>query len=216
MYKIKLIILTIFRIMKYLLGKKKRYSNLLLQIILNKPKTILEVGVYNGNRALEMIQAAKIFNKNIKYFGFDLFEDFSDDILINEHSKKPTGEKQIFEKLSKHSEVKLIKGNTIQTLPNFITENRLDIDFIFIDGGHSIKTIEEDCKNCLKIINNKSYIIFDDYYLNDHEIVQKYGSNKTFEQFDNSKYFKKLLPFTDVFKIDQKFQYIKMFKIKLK
>ena len=37
------------------------------------PKKILEIGVYNGRRSLQMIEAAKIFNKDIFYKmkGFD-------------------------------------------------------------------------------------------------------------------------------------------------
>ena len=87
MSKIFFFILTIFRILKYFLSKKKRYSNLLINILIERPKSILEVGVYNGNRALEMIQAARVFYDEINYYGFDLFEDFKKKILKEEHSK---------------------------------------------------------------------------------------------------------------------------------
>ena len=65
-----------YRTVKYYLSNTKRYAFLLNSIYKNKPKTILEVGVYNGNRAVEMIETAKIFNKDIMYYGFDLFEEF--------------------------------------------------------------------------------------------------------------------------------------------
>ena len=49
--------LTIYRILRYLFSKTKRYSILLFLILVNRPKSILEIGVYNGVRAREMIEA---------------------------------------------------------------------------------------------------------------------------------------------------------------
>ena len=74
---------TLFRIVKYyLFSNYKRYLNLLVAILFCKPKNILEIGVYNGKRANEMIDASKIFNNKINYYGFDLFEK-----LLNPISK---------------------------------------------------------------------------------------------------------------------------------
>ena len=78
MKRIYYLILTIYRIIKYLLSNTKRYSNILFFVLLHKPKTILEIGVYTGRRAQEMIEAAKVFNKKIEYYGFDLFELMND------------------------------------------------------------------------------------------------------------------------------------------
>ena len=72
--KIYYLILTLFRIFKYLLSNTKRYSNLLFLILIHKPKSIVEIGIYKGFRSKEMIQAAKIFNSDVQFFGFDLFE----------------------------------------------------------------------------------------------------------------------------------------------
>ena len=107
MSKIFFFILTILRILKYLLSKKKRYSNLLINILIERPKSILEVGVYNGNRALEMIQAARVFYDEINYYGFDLFEDFKKKILKEEHSKTPIS-KKITDKLSNYGNYKTL------------------------------------------------------------------------------------------------------------
>ena len=65
-----------FRLVKYYLSSTKRYAFLLQSIYKKKPKSIIEIGVYNGKRAIEMIETAKIFNDEIVYYGFDLFEDF--------------------------------------------------------------------------------------------------------------------------------------------
>ena len=210
-----LFILTILRILKYLLSNKKRYSNLLINILINKPKSILEVGVYNGKRALEMIQAAKIFNSKINYYGFDLFEDFKQKILKKEHSKIPNSLKEIKKKLTHHGNIKLYKGFTSQTLPKFVKKKIL-VDFIFIDGGHAIKTIQNDWKYCSKIMNKNSIVIFDDYYLGSKNILAKFGSNKTFNNINSNRYLKSLLPFVDEFHKKYYLQKIKMFKVKFK
>ena len=215
MTKIFFFILTIFRILKYLLSKKRRYSNLLINILIERPKSILEVGVYNGNRALEMIQAARVFYNEINYYGFDLFEDFQKNILEKEYSKIPISRKKITHKLSHYGTIKLYKGFTEKTLPKFLKKKIL-VDFIFIDGGHAIKTIENDWKYCSKLMRKDSLVIFDDYYLGNKNLLSKFGSNKTYKKISINNYRKALLPFVDEFDKKYYLQKIKMFKVKLK
>ena len=215
MTKIFFFILTIFRILKYLLSKKRRYSNLLINILIERPKSILEVGVYNGNRALEMIQAARVFYNEINYYGFDLFEDFQKNILEKEYSKIPISRKKITHKLSHYGTIKLYKGFTEKTLPKFLKKKIL-VDFIFIDGGHAIKTIENDWKYCSKLMRKNSLVIFDDYYLGNKNLLSKFGSNKTYKKISINNYRKALLPFVDEFDKKYYLQRIKMFKVKLK
>ena len=140
--------LTVFRILRYLFSKTKRYSFLLFLILINKPKSILEIGVYNGIRAKEMIEAAKVFNLKIDYYGFDLFEIMNDDILNNELSKMPLSEISVKKFLSKTANIKLFKGYSQTTLKNFNEK----VDFIFIDGGHKIETIKNDWLNCKRLL----------------------------------------------------------------
>lgn len=215
MSKIFFFILTIFRILKYLISKKRRYSNLLINILIERPKSILEVGVYNGNRALEMIQAARVFYDEINYYGFDLFEDFQKKILKKEYSKTPISRKKISHKLSNYGTIKLYKGLTNITLRKFL-KKKIFIDFIFIDGGHAIKTIENDWKYCSKLMRKHSLVIFDDYYLGNKNLISKFGSNKTYKNININSYHKALLPFVDEFDKKHYLQRIKMFKVKLK
>ena len=215
MSKIFFFILSIIRILKYLLSKKKRYSNLLISILICKPKSILEVGVYNGKRALEMIHAAKVFNDKIQYYGFDLFEDFQKKILKKELSKTPHTIQSIKKKIYKYGSIKLYKGFTKKTLPKFLKSKRL-IDFIFIDGGHSIKTIENDWKYCSKLMNKKSIVIFDDYYIKKSKFLIKFGSNKIYKKINSRKYLKTFLPFIDKIENMNYKQNIKMFSVKLR
>lgn len=216
--KIILIFFLIKVICKYFFLGPRRYLNLFLNIIFIKPKIILEIGVYRGTRSLEMIKIANIFNKKIKYFGFDLFEDFylKKNILNNELSKNPQNIKVIKEKLKFNKDIKIYlnKGFTKKTLPIFL-KKKIKIDFAFIDGGHSITTIKNDWKYVKKMMHKKSVTIFDDYYLNDINITKKFGCN-FLKKILNKKYNLFLLPFTDKFLKKGKYKFIKMIKITLK
>ena len=164
-------ILLLVRIfLKYFFSKTKRYLNIFFLIIKSKPKSILEIGVYRGIRSSEMIQLAKIFNKNVYFYGFDLFENI----------------------------------------------NNKKINFIFIDGGHSIKTISNDWKNCIKFLNKETTIVFDDYYVSNHKIIKKFGCNNLINNLSKKKYHIKVLPFTDYFQLMEKKTGIKMVLVKLK
>ena len=213
MYNIFFLIKTFLRIIYYFFSNEKRYVNLILLILKNKPKKILEVGVYNGRRALQMIEAAKIFNKDIEYYGFDLFEDLTRDELIREESKQPNSMKEIISRLQKHAKIKLFKGYTKNTLKKFLLNNKNKIDFCFIDGGHTIKTIENDYKYCSKISRKNSLIVFDDYYTLNVPNTNKFGSNKIYNYLNKINKKIKLLPFEDTYyRIDKK-KKIKMFYV---
>ena len=196
MKKIYYFILTIYRIIKYLFSNTKRYSNILFFVLLYKPKTILEIGVYTGRRAQEMIEAAKVFNEKIEYYGFDLFEMMNDKILKKELSKIPSSKKKIQQKLSKIADVKLFKGFTNKTLPKL---KNTKVDFIFIDGGHAVNTIYSDWIKCKNFIKKNTVIVFDDYYVNDKKIIKKYGCNKVIDTISEKKFEKKLCKLTDSF-----------------
>jgi predicted O-methyltransferase YrrM len=181
--------------LRYLFSKTKRYSILLFLILINRPKSILEIGVYNGVRAREMIEAAKVFNLNINYYGFDLFEIMNKNILTEELSKMPLSEKQIDNFLSKIANIQLFKGYSQITLKSF----KEKVDFVFIDGGHKIETIENDWRNCQKLLKKNSVVIFDDYFFNNKNLVEEFGCNKVVKQISNKEYNTKNLYFIDKF-----------------
>lgn len=144
--------------------KPQRYKNLILEINACKPKTIIEIGTWIGDHAKEMIETALKHVGRVYYFGFDLFEHITDKQITEENSKQVKAEYlQVLSKLQKinNAHVSLIMGNTKETLANQPAQL---IDFIFIDGGHSLETIESDWKNIQKFIHDKTVIIFDDYY----------------------------------------------------
>ena len=190
------LILTIYRILKYLISNTKRYSNILLLILFYRPKSIIEIGVYRGVRSKQMIQAARIFNKNIEYFGFDLFEMINQKIQKKELSKIPYSKKDIKNNLSKYAKVKLFKGYTSKTLDKLKNKK---VDLIFIDGGHRLDTIKNDWNKSKKFQKKNTIIIFDDYYLDNKKIIKNFGCNLVVNKIDEKKYSKKLFFFTDRF-----------------
>ena len=172
--------LTILRIIKYLISDTKRYSIILSTIFYYRPKSIIEIGVYRGVRAKEMIQAAQIFNKNIEYFGFDLFEMINKKIQRKELSKIPYSKKDIKNNLSKYAKVRLFKGYTSKTLDKLKNKK---VDLIFIDGGHRLDTIKNDWYKSIKFQKN-TIIIFDDYYLDNEKIIRNFGCNLVVNKID--------------------------------
>ena len=183
--------------------------------LVKKPKSILEIGVYTGKRSKEMLMAANVFSNNIEFYGFDLFENFKDKILKEEFSKKPLKKKFIESKLAKYGKINLYKGFTYKTLfPKFIKRNK-KIDFIFIDGGHSIKTIDNDWSYVKKVMHKKTTVIFDDYY-NDTKFTKRFGCNKLINSLDKNKYEIKIFSVADSFFIQNKKISNNIVRIKLK
>ena len=181
---------------KYSFSKYSRYKYLFKLILNQKPKTILEIGVYKGKRSIEMMDLAQCFNKQIIFYGFDLFEKITEKKIKDELSKNPLSKDEIFTKLKNlfpKAKINLIKGDTIKTLKNLDIKNK--IDFIFIDGGHSLNTIKKDWQNVKKLIHRNSLVVFDDYYDDEH-ISKKFGSKNIIKNLGKN-YISKILPSTD-------------------
>lgn len=149
--------------------KVKRYETLIQEVAKRQPSTILEIGTWKGINAAKMINEAKKHRDDIKYYGFDLF-NMNLDMKQKEFHTKHNATKAQAEKNIRDTGVnyELIVGNTIETLKNFYTVNK--IDFIFIDGGHSLDTIESDWSNVKRLIDDHSVVIFDDYYHNRKDV----------------------------------------------
>ncbi len=213
MLRIKYLTKTVIRIFYYLLSNEKRYLNLLVLILIYRPKKILEIGVYNGRRSLQMIEAAKIFSKDVHYYGFDLFEDSNKSIIKRERSKTASRINDILKLLSKHAKVLLFKGFTKQTLKRFAKKNKARVDFAFIDGGHKVETIASDYYYCKRICKKKSIIVFDDFYSLNQPNTKKFGSNKIFFKLKDRQKIK-LLPLEDKYTKNKQKINIKMFLVK--
>jgi hypothetical protein len=179
----------------YFFSEYKRYAQLLLIVFFKRPKSIVEIGVYKGKRSKELIEVARIFNNTVNYYGFDLFDIINEKIFRKESSKFPDKENVIKNKISRIAKVKLFKGFTNKTLPFF----KKKVDLVFIDGGHSIKTISNDWYYVKSMMHKNTYVIFDDYYSNSKNYSQKFGCNKTINQLSND-YKMIILPIKDKIK----------------
>lgn len=168
---------------------------------------LLEVGTWNGKRALRLITAALQNSDSVHYVGLDLFEDGNEELdkiegnvkqrtylhnvkaLLNTFSKDALleGKKVSFE---------LVKGNSRETLPEILS--RYTPDFAYIDGGHSVETIRSDYEN----LKNVPVIVFDDYYKKDGDgslsfDTELYGCNQIVDKELPEDYHKGVIPSRD-------------------
>lgn len=196
------------------IGFMKRYVQLYKFIEAFKFKIITEIGISKGDRAEEMIRTALKNSNKCVYFGFDLFEDLDDETAEKELNKKQISSyNEVYERLRKiQKEHKgfffaLYKGNTRETLPKYadkIIELANDdgiviavkptmSEFVFIDGGHSVETIENDYEH----FKNCPLVILDDYYEPDEKGVMpdinKFGCNFLLKKYPHLK----VLPIAD-------------------
>ena len=150
-----------------------------------------------------MIDAASLDTEteDIEYFGFDLFDLFTADVLESELSKEPLSLREVDSKLAETgAKIQLFQGLSQETLPRFVEqrENR-PIDFIFIDGGHSIATIENDWTHCRAMVGASGAIYLDDYYDNE-EFTGSFGCNQLVARLkDDAEWTVTILPVQDRF-----------------
>ncbi len=166
-------------------GLKKNWGELFLNIVNeHKPKVFLEVGVFCGVTARNVCELLKEIHKNeFRYVGIDLFGEKAsqDEITPNYLNKQKFSNplKNLFynfllrKNLNSYESVQnflknfsknvtLIKGNSNIILRNLDLK---DIDFVFLDGGHSFETVFDDLNSIYKkISSNKSAVILCDDY----------------------------------------------------
>ena len=183
-----------------------RYTQIIELIRKYQPLKLLEVGTWRGQRAEEMILEAMKHHASVTYLGFDLFEDATEETDAKEFNVKKHYEKDVVRNYLRQKfpvcDIQLVRGNTNETLKGFKGE----YDFAFIDGGHSIETIQNDGDNTAHI----PIRVFDDYYIED-EIgcpdITKVGCNQYIESL-KSKYKIEILPDADPIKQGGKTQLV--------
>jgi len=188
----------------------KRYKHLFRTVDRCKARHIMEIGTWNGNHAVAMIKVAKKYwlPGEIEYYGFDLFEDADEKTIEVEISKKPSLYNEVKEKLEKTgAKINLYKGNTLNTLPETV-KDLPKMDFIFIDGGHSIETVQNDWNYSKQLIHDKTMVIFDDYWN-----MEDSGCNKIVDSIDRREFLVEILQPTDKFKKKWGTLYINFVKV---
>ena len=168
-------------------GLDEKWGSLLLNLVNDKkPKHFLEIGVFCGVTSRNICELLnKIHGNNFTYTGFDLFgekinaeideaepeyiktQKFSNplkhfyyNILLKENLNSINSIRKFLKKFKKN--IKLIKGDTNMTLKQHDLSN---IDFAFIDGGHSYETTYNDLSTLYFYMKNKSKIILCDDYI---------------------------------------------------
>ena len=173
-----------------------RYKQLAEVIRHYKPKNFLEVGTWNGGRAIEMALTAFEYTDKVEYYGYDLFEDGTTETDLEEfnvkaHNTMAAVDKRLTEFKDKMKEKKktftfvLTKGNSRETLKQ---ENLFKflptIDFALIGGGNSIPTAKSDYDSLKHI----PIVMMDHYFLADkdkNDVEEKFkGINEVFKSID--------------------------------
>jgi hypothetical protein len=129
--------------------------------------TIVEMGTWNGSRAIQMAETAFAEGLDtVTYFGFDTF-DAGNNRTYEGHTKPHAASSIVEGRLANYAmlmqrqgkvfDFRLIAGNSVETLP-VRSSLVADATFAYIDGGHSYETVASDYA-CLKHV---PYIVFDD------------------------------------------------------
>lgn len=146
-----------------------RYAQLLKAVREKQPRTILEVGTWNGERARQMLNLCP----DATYYGFDLFEDATDDTDAREMNvKKHCAMDHVYVLLDGFT-TQLFRGDTRDTLPRLCPPG---IEFVWLDGGHSVETIRSDWEAIKPKLAPNAWVYFDDYYTGGID-TSKYGCN---------------------------------------
>ena len=182
--------------------KQKNIGDLFLNEVLNaNPKKFLEIGIFQGVTARNVCELLhKIHKDKFKYIGIDIFENdekSKDEVIPNINFKNPlkhfyfryikrenpyslNSVKELLKKFEKNIEI--IKGDSKKILPKIDLSN---VDYVFLDGGHSYETVKNDLNNCKIVIENKGIVLCDDYNLSYAPGVKKaideFSSNEQYE-----------------------------------
>ena len=166
-------------------GLKKPYGDNFLSLVEEyKPKNVLEIGVFCGVTSRNICELLKTnFGSDFRYYGLDLFgstkassvDEIEPKFLENQKFSNPlktiyynfikkenlNSKISVQNFLKKFSQnIELIEGDTRVTLEKVPLS---EIDFVFLDGGHSYDTVLSDLQKLYDNLKNNSKIVCDDF-----------------------------------------------------
>ena len=193
--------------------KDTKNALLLMKLIFDaKPLNFLEIGVLEGATSRNVCELLnKIHHGNFNYTGIDLFGE--DEQINNQNEYTPISKKisnpfkwiyfNLILKMKPNSKecveyllkkfkksINLYKGYSKNVLSQIDLKN---IDFVFVDGGHSYKTVKEDLKILTSNLKKNSIIICDDYNISHYGVkkaVDEIKGNYEFKDFGRFSYLK--------------------------
>ena len=181
--------------------KLNRKSELLRIIKKQNPKSILEIGVHNGENALRLISAISKKDNlpNIRYVGVDLFSLMTSADMAKQLVSQIPKSKQYVEFLITSNfpnvNFKLFEGYSNEILK--VIKEKFEI--IFIDGGHSYETIKEDLELSESLLSDGGLIILDDYTNRNAEVKAGYGIARLVSELDKNKWEIQISKLPDLF-----------------
>jgi len=118
-------------------------------IVLHQPKQCIEIGFAGGRHASTLIHSTNID----KLISIDIDFDYYN------------GRSYCAELCKLCNNLSFIEGNSTNILSEefFAKEFPIDLDYIFIDGGHDYDTVMTDMKNCISHLKTNGVMIIDDY-----------------------------------------------------
>ena len=167
-------------------GLKGKWGDIYLsRLNIYKPKNILEIGVFCGVTARNTCDFLnKVNSGEFSYIGIDLFgknkststDEMEPRFLLNQKFSNPlkniyynfilkenlnsiTSVQKLLRKYN--NSAKLIAGDTNSILKEIDLKN---IDFVFLDGGHSYQTVYSDLTNLYEQMKDKKKVILCDDY----------------------------------------------------
>ena len=166
-------------------GLKKPYGDNFLSLVEEyKPKNVLEIGVFCGVTSRNICELLKTnLGSDFRYYGLDLFgstktssvDEIEPKFLENQKFSNPlktiyynfikkenlNSKISVQNFLKKFSQnIELIEGDTRVTLEKVPLS---EIDFVFLDGGHSYDTVLSDLQKLYDNMKNNSKIVCDDF-----------------------------------------------------
>ena len=142
-------------------GNLSYYELIVLSSLIQelKPKTLLEIGTFNGLGSLHMAMNAP---QDAKVHTLDLLKVASDTHLESEDLKyieTPEKNKKIYSNFPQKEQIKEHYGDSLY----YPFETFGKPDFIFIDGSHSYPMVKNDTEKSLKILSKGGAILWHDY-----------------------------------------------------